>query len=80
MYEGGGGGGMQVATTSIEDSTLPAMYVFMPYVPSNDALYIKQNGSWVEATAVYKKVNGSWVEQNDLTQVFDPGTNYKVSN
>lgn len=69
-----------VDTTSIEDSTLPAMYVFMPYVPSNDALYIKQNGSWVEATAVYKKVNGSWVEQNDLTQVFDPGTNYKVSN
>ncbi len=48
-------------------------------VPSNDALYIKQNGSWVEATEVYKKVNGSWVEQNDLTQVFESGTNYKVS-
>ena len=40
-------------------------------------VYIKINGSWVEATAIYKKVNGSWVEQTDLTNVFDSGTNYK---
>ena len=43
-----------------------------------DKLYIKVNGSWVEATAVYKKVSGSWVLQTDLTNVFDSGTNYKM--
>ena len=39
-------------------------------------MYTKVNGLWVEASAVYKKVNGSWVLQTDLTNVFDPGTNY----
>lgn len=39
-------------------------------------MYIKVNGSWVEASAVYKKVNGSWVLQTDLTNVFDSGTHY----
>ena len=42
-----------------------------------NTLYVKVNGSWVEAAAVYKKVNGSWVQQTDLTNVFDSGTNYK---
>ena len=45
---------------------------------AQDKLYIKVNGSWIEATAIYKKVNGSWVEQTDLTNVFNSGTNYKV--
>jgi len=40
-------------------------------------MYVKVNGSWVEATAVYKKISGSWVQQTDLTNVFDSGTNYK---
>lgn len=48
-------------------------------VVAQDKLYIKVNGSWVEATAVYKKVNGSWVEQADLTSVFESGVNYKVT-
>lgn len=46
--------------------------------PATDKMYIKANGSWVEATHVYKKVSGAWVEQSDLTTVFDPGTNYKT--
>lgn len=45
---------------------------------AQDTLYIKINGSWVEASAVYKKVNGSWVLQTDLTQVFESGVNYKT--
>lgn len=44
---------------------------------ATDKLYIKVNGSWVEATEVYKKVNGSWVKQTDLSSVFDNGVNYK---
>ena len=65
-----------VTTTSIEDSSIPAMYLFVEDTGSTEAAYIKVNGSWVEASAVYKKVSGSWVQQTDLTQVFDSGTNY----
>ena len=69
-----------VTTTSIEDSTLPAIYLFTPSSGSTEALYFKSNGSWVQASHVYKKVNGSWVEQNDLTNVFQSGTNYVKGN
>lgn len=48
-------------------------------VVAQDKIYIKLNGSWVEAITVYKKVNGSWVEQTDLTSVFDSGVNYKFN-
>ena len=32
-------------------------------------LYIKVNGTFVEANAVYKKVNGAWVQQTDITSI-----------
>lgn len=65
-----------VTSTSIEDSTLPAMYLFEEYTPASETAYIKVNGTWTAASKVYKKVSGSWVEQSDLTNVFDAGTNY----
>lgn len=65
-----------VTSPSIEDSNIPLVYIFTPYVPSSEALYFKNNGSWTEATHVYKKVNGAWVEQADLTTVFDPTKKY----
>ena len=46
---------------------------------AGDTMYVKSGGVWVPASKVYKKVSGSWVLQTDLTQVFDSGTNYKVS-
>lgn len=42
-------------------------------------LYVKLNGSWVEATP-YKKVNGSWVLQTDVTTVFDSSKKYVKGN
>lgn len=45
-----------------------------------DALYTKDNGSWVMVAKAYKKVNGTWVEQSDLTTVFQSGTNYVKGN
>jgi len=45
-----------------------------------DKIYFKSNGSWVAATKVYKKISGSWVEQSDLTNVFNPSTNYVKGN
>ena len=46
---------------------------------AQNELYIKVNGTAVKAVAVYKRVNGVAVLQSDLEQVFDSGTNYKVS-
>ena len=38
-------------------------------------LYVKLNGSWVQAQAAYKKQNGSWVEVS-LDSAFTQGVNY----
>ena len=43
-------------------------------------LYVKLNGSWVQAEKAYKKVNGNWVEQSDITTVFNTQTNYIKGN
>jgi len=69
-----------VSTTSIENSTLPAIYLFTEDTGDTDTLYFKNNGSWVEVVSAYKKVSGSWVEQSDLTAVFQSGVNYKKGN
>lgn len=46
----------------------------------SNALYIKQNGSWVKYTQAYKKINGSWVLQSDLTSIFNQDSNYVKGN
>ena len=58
---------------------------------TGDTIYVKQNGSWMEATDVlvkvngswqsvssaYKKVSGTWVEQDDKSAMFDTNAIYK---
>lgn len=67
-----------VTSPSIEDSTLPLIYIFIEDSGGQtDTMYFKDNGAWVSATKVYKKVNGSWVEQSDLTNAFSDGVNYR---
>lgn len=46
------------------------------YEESSDALYVKQNGVYVQAEP-YKKVNGVWTAQSDISQIFTSGVNYK---
>lgn len=65
-----------VTSPSIEESTLPLIYIFKEDTGESDTIYFKNNGSWVEAVNTYKKVNGSWVLQSDLTSVFSSGVNY----
>ena len=65
-----------LTTTSVEESTIPAIYIFEEYTPSDETAYIKLNGMWTTASKVYKKVSGSWVEQSDLTNAFDENTHY----
>lgn len=52
-------------------------HVIVVTAVASNVFYIKTNGLWVEIAQVYKKVNGLWVLQNDLTTVFNTGTNYK---
>lgn len=64
-----------VSTTSIEDSSIPATYLFEEYTPSDAELYVKLNGSWVQVAAAYKKQNGSWA-QVAVDQAFQSGVKY----
>ena len=71
-----------VSTTSIEDSSIPAMYLFVKddgTIPDT-TLYVKQNGTWTAYTKAYIKVNGSWVQQNDLSAIFNSTTHYIKGN
>jgi len=60
-------------------SNINADHTILVTAVSVTTLYAKVNGSWITSTSVYKKVSGSWVLQNDLTQVFEDGVNYKTS-
>lgn len=46
------------------------------YTIPTTTMWFKQNGAYIAGTKTYKKTSGVWVEQSDLTQVFDPNTNY----
>lgn len=71
-----------VTSPSIEDSTLPAIYIFKEDDGSSETIYVKENGSWNEYSKVYKKVNGSWIEQASSTwsDLFDTSANYRKMN
>ena len=66
-----------VTSPSIEDSTLPEIYLFVKYEGADDTLYAKISGSWVEIRTAYKKINGAWVEQQDLTSLFNNIDNFR---
>lgn len=65
-----------VTSPSIEDSNIPLVYIFEPYVPSSNVLYVKKSGAWKEVLEAYKKVNGAWVQQSDLSTVFNNVDNF----
>lgn len=37
---------------------------------SQNIVYLKSNGSWLQTTKVYKKSNNAWVEQSDYSSLF----------
>ena len=68
-----------LTSPSVEDTTLPAMYLFVEDDGSTEpVVYIKINGTWTQFSKVYKKVNGSWVEQvsDTWSTLFNTTTNY----
>ena len=42
------------------------LYAKATKIAAGTGLYIKQNGTFVEATTVYKKIDGAWVQQTDM--------------
>ena len=65
-----------VTTTSIADSTLPAIYIFEEYIPSSATVYAKINNVWVQDSKEFKKVTNTWEEQTDPENIFDNNMNY----
>ena len=64
-----------VTSPSIEDTDIPATYIFEEYTPSDSELYVKRNGAWTQVSKAYRKISGSWQEVA-FDQVFQEGTNY----
>lgn len=56
--------------TSDASATSVTLYAKATPKTTSTGLYFKQNGTFVEATAVYKKVNGTWVQQDDPKSLF----------
>ena len=69
-----------LTSPSVEDTTLPAIYIFVEDDGSTEPIiYIKNNSTWTQYSKIYKKVNGSWVEQDVSTwsTLFNTNTNYR---
>lgn len=54
-----------VYTTEYPSSTSLTLYAKTTEIGTGTGLYVKQNGTFIEANAVYKKVNGAWVSDVD---------------
>ena len=56
----------------VGDTSAPTsitLYAKATKIGIGTGLYVKQNGTFVEANAVYKKVNGAWVQQTDIASI-----------
>ena len=72
-----------VTTVSIEDSTLPAIYLFKEDDGSvESALYFKSGSTtWTTVTKAWIKTGAStWTQQSSVSNVFDSTTNYIKGN
>ena len=56
--------------TTVPNSNLTLYAKASTELTTGTGLYIKQNGSFVEANTVYKKIDGAWVQQDDPKSLF----------
>lgn len=62
----------QVTTPSTGNAgtqTYLTLYAKATKIVAGTEIYIKNNGSYVEAIGVYKKVNGAWIKQTDIASI-----------
>ena len=57
-------------TTESASATSITLYAKATKVATGTGIYIKRNGSYVEALAVYKKIDGVWQQQDDPKSLF----------
>ena len=57
-------------TGDTEEITTLTLYAKATKSAAGTGLYIKRNGSYVEALAVYKKIDGVWQQQDDPKSLF----------
>ena len=57
-------------TTESASTTSLTLYAKATKVATGTGIYIKHNGSYVEALSVYKKINGVWQKQDDPKSLF----------
>lgn len=71
-----------LTTTSIEDTSIPEIYLFkLDDGGSSASIWSKGSSGWVEYTKAYiKNSNNVWELQSDLTTIFDPTKNYVKGN
>ena len=72
-----------VSTTSIEDSTLPVIYLFREDDGSvEDTLFFKSGSTaWTTITKAWVKTGAStWTQQSSISNVFNSNTNYIKGN
>lgn len=72
-----------VSTTSIEDSSIPAIYLFKEDDGSvEDTLFFKSGSTaWTTVTKVWVKTEAStWTQQSSISNVFNSNTNYIKGN
>ena len=51
------------------DVTYVTLYAKATKIGAGTGLYVKQNGTFIEANVVYKKINGTWVQQTDIASI-----------
>ena len=68
------------STGKLDTRTSLTLYAKATKKASGTGLYIKQNGTFVEANVVYKKVNGTWVQQNNPASLFNGSPSGTESN
>ena len=56
-------------TTESASVTYLTLYAKATPNTTGIGIYIKQNGTFIEANAVYKKINGAWVQQTDIASI-----------
>ena len=56
-------------TTESASVTYLTLYAKATANTTGTGIYIKQNGTFIEANAVYKKINGTWVQQTDIASI-----------
>ena len=57
------------STGNAGTQTYLTLYAKATKIITGTGVYIKRNGSYVEAIGVYKKVNGVWVRQTDIDSI-----------